>query len=143
MAQRVITYVQYTDDLTGENFGEQDGETVVYGIDGATYEIDLVASNAKAFRELLEPYLQVSRKTVDTRGRKLTAGGGAGTHGGTAQRGPDKKPRRSRTYMNQVREWGRANGFTVPAPGRGTGRVPEDVVAAFEKANPELAWQTP
>jgi len=141
MAQRVITYIQYTDDLTGENFGEQDGETVIYGLDGATFEIDLVESNAKAFRELLAPYLAVSRKTVDTRGRSLVAGGGKGTHSERAQRGPDKKPRRTRTYMNQVREWGRANGFEVPAPGRGTGRVPEDVVVAFEKANPELAWK--
>lgn len=141
MAQRVITYVQYTDDLTGETFAEGEGETLVYVLDGASYEIDLIEANAKAFRETLTPFLQVSRKTVDTRGRKLTAGGGAGTHGGTAQRGPDKKPRRSRTYMNQVREWGRSNGFDVPAPGRGTGRVPEDVVAAFETANPELAWK--
>jgi hypothetical protein len=76
MAQRVITYVQYTDDLTGETFTEGEGETLVYAFDGSTYEIDLVEANAKAFRMALAPFVAVSRKTVDTRGRKLTAGGG-------------------------------------------------------------------
>ena len=126
MAQRVITYVQYTDDLTGEEFGKQDGETVVYAIDGAHYEIDLVASNAKALRELLAPYLQVSRKTVDTRGRKLVKGGGQGTH-------PEKKRRRTKDEMARIRAWAKENGYPTGENTTTPNRVPFDTVQAYAR----------
>lgn len=120
MAQRVISYVVYTDDFTGEEFAEGDGETVAYAIDGASYEIDLTKDNAAAFRELVGPYLKASRKTSDTRGRQLAAGGGPGT-------------RRSKAEMQKIREWGRANGYTVPESGRG--RIPWGLTQAYDRAH--------
>lgn len=141
MAQRVITYVQYTDDLTNESFGEGEGETMTFTFDGETYEVDLSKSSAEHFRQVMEPFVLGGRKTVDKRGRALVVGGGPGTHPHTGQRGPDKKPRRTRTYMAGVREWARNNGYDVPAVARGTGRLPESIVEAFEQANPELAWK--
>jgi len=120
MAQRVVSYVVYTDDLTGEEFAEGDGETVAYGFDGATYEIDLTKDNAAAFRELIAPYQKVSRKTVDDRGRVLKAGGGPGT-------------RRNREEMAKIREWGRANGYDVPEGGKG--RLPWGMVQAYDRAH--------
>jgi len=137
MAQRVITYVQFTDDLTGEPFAEGEGETIAYVLDGATYEIDLTEANAKTFRESLAPYLEVSRKTVDTRGRHLTVGGGKGTHPERVNR----KPRRSQSYMDQVRKWAVENGYQNIPMTRGEGRMPDGVVASFEAANPALAWK--
>lgn len=135
MAQRVITYIEFTDDLTGESFAEGEGETLTYAIDGAQYEIDLTAKNAEAFREVVAPYLQASRKTVDTRGRSLVAGGGTGTH-------PEKKKgRRTKAYMEQVARWAVDQGYKDIPMKRGEGRFPEDVLRAYEAANPALAWK--
>lgn len=120
MAQRVVQYVVYTDDLTGEEFTEGDGETVAYAIDGASYEIDLSAENVKAFRDAMAAYIAASRKTADTRGRQLVAGGGPGT-------------RRSKAEMQKIREWGRANGYTVPESGRG--RIPWGLTQAYDRAH--------
>lgn len=120
MAQRVIQYVEYTDDLNGQTFAEGEGETVTYAIDGASYEIDLNHANAAEFRDLLGPYLKASRKTVDARGRDLKAGGGSST-------------RRSRAEMQKIRDWGRANGYDVPEDGKG--RLPWGMVQAYDRAH--------
>lgn len=132
MAQRVITYVQYTDDLTGETFAEGEGETLVYVLDGASYEIDLIEANAKAFRETLTPFLQVSRKTVDTRGRKLTAGGGRGTHAPKDPDGP-KKRRRTKAEMDRIRDWAREQGYPTGENTTTPKRVPYDTVQRYAR----------
>jgi hypothetical protein len=128
MAQRVITYVEFTDDLTGETFAEGDGETLVYAFDGATYEIDLTDANAKSFREAMSAYVEKSRKTVDTRGRKLTAGGGKGTH-------PErpKKRRRTKDEMVRIRAWAKENGYPTGENTTTPNRVPFDTVQAYAR----------
>lgn len=121
MAQRVITLVEYTDDLTGELLREGEGETLTYVWDGSTYEIDLGKQNAEHLRDLLAPYLAASRKLADTRGRSLAPAGGSVSGS-----------RRSRREMQDIREWGRANGYKVPEPGQG--RVPWGLTQAYDKA---------
>lgn len=121
MAQRVIQYVVYNDDLTGEEYHEGQGETLSYGLDGVTFEVDLSKENAGKLRELLAPYVAVSRKTVDTRGRRLTAAGGNVSGS-----------RRTKDEMAKIREWGRANGYVVPEPGKG--RVPWGMTQAYDRA---------
>lgn len=121
MAQRVITYVVYQDDLTGEEFAEGQGESLTYGIDGAVYEIDLTTANAKELREFLARYTVVSRKIIDQRGRPLAAVGGNVSGS-----------RRSRAEMQKIREWGRANGYDVPEPGKG--RIPWGLTQAYDRA---------
>lgn len=135
MAQKVISYVVYNDDLTGEEFAEGHGETLSYGLDGAVYEIDLTEANAKELREFLSRYTTVSRKIVGSRGRVLAAGQALAKGPGTGIRGPDKKPRRGRAEMAKIREWGKANGYTVPEPGQG--RVPEELTKAYDRAMTE------
>ena len=56
MAQRVV--VTLFDDIDG---GEA-SETVAFGLDGTSYEIDLNRANAEKLRETLEPYLRAGRK---------------------------------------------------------------------------------
>lgn len=121
MAQRVIQYVVYTDDLTGEEFSDGQGETLSYGLDGAVYEIDLTAANAKELREVLTRYTVVSRKLADTRGRALAAGGGSVSGS-----------RRGREEMARIRQWGRENGYQVPDHGKG--RIPWGLTQAYERA---------
>ncbi|OIV37310.1 hypothetical protein BIV57_11720 [Mangrovactinospora gilvigrisea] len=110
MAQKV----QYLliDDLDG---GEAN-ETVTFGLDGVSYEIDLSEANAAKLREALERFTTAGRKT----GGRLARGRGKG--GGAAIRGNDTA---------QIRSWAKENGYTVNARGRVSAQIRE----AYEKAH--------
>ena len=56
MAQRVV--VTLSDDIDG---GEA-AETVTFGLDGRSYEIDLTTDNAKSLRTELAPFVEAGRK---------------------------------------------------------------------------------
>ena len=45
-------------ELTGDLDGGRVAETVVFGLDGWSYTIDLSARNAKALRKVLAPYVE-------------------------------------------------------------------------------------
>ncbi len=106
MAQRV--HVVLEDDLDGSSADE----TVMFGLDGANYEVDLSAKNAAKLRESLAQYVAVGRR-AQTRGRRAGRGRAAGTN------------------ASEVREWARANGFEVSD----RGRVPAEVKTAYEAAH--------
>lgn len=105
MAQRVV--VTLHDDIDG---GEA-AETIAFGLDGKSYEIDLNQTNAEKLRKGLEPYLQAARKQ---------------SRSGKAFR---------RTAVNPdpaaVRAWARSHKMEVPA----RGRIPKKVYEAFTAAN--------
>lgn len=108
MAQKVSIIL--VDDIDGS----EATETISFGLDGASYEIDLNDANAAALREAFAAYVGHARK-VSTGRRSSTrrSSGGSGT---------DTKA---------VREWARANGHEVSD----RGRVPAEIVAAYEAAN--------
>jgi hypothetical protein len=106
VAQRVQIVLE--DDLDG---GKAD-ETVTFGLDGSTYEIDLSSANAKKLREALAPFVGGGRK-VSSRGRR---GVGRG--------------RRAASSAADIRAWARENGYEVSE----RGRVPAEVRAAYEAA---------
>lgn len=108
MAQRV--HIILTDDL--DNTVEAD-ETVTFGLDGTTYEIDLTAANAARLRDALAPFV--------AKGRPI-AGGRAKT---------TKRRRASANDATEIRAWARAKGLAV----NDRGRVPADIRAAFEAAH--------
>ena len=108
MAQRVN--IVLVDDLDGGNAEE----TVRFGLDGSSYEIDLSATHAKDLRTALEPFVAVARKSA-TRGPR------AGRQG-TPSRNND---------VAQIRQWARENGYTVSE----RGRIQADIVEAYRKAN--------
>lgn len=104
MAQRVV--VTLSDDIQG---GEAT-ETVNFGLDGRSYEIDLNAENAKKLRDELTPYVQAGRKRAKS--------------GKTFKRtSVDPDPR-------AVRAWAESNGLEVPA----RGRIPKKIYDAFNDA---------
>jgi hypothetical protein len=105
MAQRVV--VTLSDDLDG---GEAE-ETVVFGLDGKAYEIDLSATNADKLRNALTPYLAAGRRR--SRSGKI--------YQRTAI-APDPAA---------VRAWARSHGMEVPP----RGRIPKRVYEAFNSAN--------
>jgi hypothetical protein len=109
MAQKVqITFV---DDLDG---GEAQG-TVLFGLDGRSYEIDLSEANDTKLRELLDPFIKSGRRT----GRKA---------GSTASRSTSKGA--GDVDPQTVRAWAKENGVEVSD----RGRVAGSVVEAYKKA---------
>lgn len=107
MAQKI--QVLLVDDIDG---GEA-AETVTFGLDGVTYEIDLSAANAAKLRDDLATWTGHGRRTG---GRRATGRAAAATS--------------SRQDLNEVREWGRANGFKVSDRGRVSGELQD----AYDKA---------
>jgi hypothetical protein len=109
MARRVV--VRLTDDLSGAEIPAGRGETVIFSLDGQTFEIDLTARNANGLRRVLRPYMEAGRPS--TAARRHTV--------------------RSRVSANArtVKQWARANGYQV----HDRGRIPNAVMAAFDAAN--------
>lgn len=108
MAQKV--QVVLVDDLDG---GKAD-ETVSFALDGVTYEIDLSAENAGQLREAFASWVGHARRVggrTRSTGRRATSGG-----------------RTSSAQSSEIREWARANGFTVNE----RGRIPAEVKAAYD-----------
>lgn len=68
MAQRTITTL--VDDLDGTDLERGSGETILFGVDGRDYEIDLSDDNAQALRETLRPYVEAGRRVVRIRSRR-------------------------------------------------------------------------
>lgn len=110
MAQKVLTVL--TDDIDGKELKAGQGQTVSFGLDGKTYEIDLSNKNADKFRSLFAEYIEagrVSRPAATRSSAKRT------------QVGPSAQ---------EIRDWARSNGYEVPD----RGRIPATVREAFESA---------
>jgi len=110
MAQKVN--IVLVDDVDGS----EATETVSFGLDGTSYEIDLSDTNAGGLRNALAPYLGHARKVSG--GRR----GGRKAASSSTNLGPSPR---------LVRDWARSNGYEVSD----RGRVPADVIAAYEAAN--------
>ena len=110
MAQRVQVVLE--DDIDGGDASE----TVTFGLDGVTYEIDLNDRNAAALRDAVAPYVGAGRRVS---GRRST---GSGSGSGS---------RTSSSELAKIREWARANGHEVSD----RGRISQKVRDAYAKAN--------
>ncbi len=109
MAQRV--HIVLEDDIDGDTAEE----TVRFGLDGSTYEIDLSAKNAAKLRDALAPYVAAARRSSGGRGSRKSQRSRSG----------------SGTNPSDIRDWARANGYQVSD----RGRVPAEVKAAYDAAN--------
>ncbi|RIQ14409.1 Lsr2 family protein [Jiangella rhizosphaerae] len=112
MAQKV--FVQLVDDLDGKPIAQGKGETVSFGLVGTSYEIDLNDKNAAKLRGALSTYTAAARKV------SASASGARGS--GRARRSPEQ--------LKAIREWAFTNGHKISD----RGRIPKDVVAAYEAA---------
>ena len=115
MAQKVT--VTLVDDLDGGTAED----TVEFGIDGVSYEIDLSTGNAAKLRDSLADYVSHARKAG---GRRKAAGPvRRASSGGRASV--------DREQNAAIREWARKNGFNVSD----RGRIPAEVLDAYHKGN--------
>lgn len=115
MARRIVH--QLVDDLDGTVLEVGEGETVLFSLDGVAYEIDLTDDNAAALREALAPYLSAGRSISSAR---AVSSGSAG-----------KRRRPGQQDYSAIREWAKANGFSVSE----RGRVPASVIKAYDAAH--------
>ncbi len=113
MAQR--TQVLLIDDIDGSSADE----TVIFGLDGTAYEIDLSTPNAELLRKSLAEYVAHSRRP--TLGR------------GFARRRSAAKPVLAASKLDaaSVRSWARDNGYAV----NDRGRVAAEIVEAYRAAH--------
>lgn len=113
MAQKTV--IELTDDIDGSKADE----TVSFGVDGQSYEIDLNEKNASAMRDALAPYVASARK----------AGGGSGS---APRRSSGSRAPRSSSDLDAkaVRTWAEQNGIQVSPRGRLSSEVIEKYRAA-------------
>ena len=113
MAKQTIT--KLVDDLDGGVAHE----TIIFGLDGHRYEIDLSSKNAKKLRSELAAYVahgsRVTNRGTDGRGAR---GRGRSTGSGT-------------DVNRSIREWAQANGLDI-AP---RGRIRQEILDQYAQAN--------
>jgi DNA-nicking Smr family endonuclease len=111
MAQKVL--VEILDDIDGS----AGAQTIQFGLDGVSYEIDLADDNAAALRDELARFIDAARRVG---GRKVRVATGQST-----------APTASDRQRNQqIRAWANANGYEVSE----RGRLSSEVVSAYEQA---------
>lgn len=107
MAQKV--HIVLVDDLDGSDATE----TVSFGLDGTSYEIDLNDTNAAALRDTLSGYVGHARKVSSTTRKRRSA---------ATSTGPG---------ASEIRDWAKANGMKVSD----RGRVSAEVRQAYDAAH--------
>lgn len=113
MAQQTV--VRLVDDLDGTELKAGSGETVRFGLDGMSYEIDLGDKNANKLRELLRPYVDNGRRVARGRGRPALR----------------STSRATKDYDTAaVKAWARSKKIDVPA----RGRLPKALIEKYEAA---------
>lgn len=118
MAQKVT--VSLIDDLDGDKADE----TVEFGLDGKSYEIDLSSENASRLRDALAEFVAAARRP----GGRRRSGGGGGT---AAAAGSTRRASVDREQNQAIRDWARKRGMKVSD----RGRIPADVLDAYHQEN--------
>ncbi len=113
MAQKI--QVLLVDDMDGGVASE----TVSFGLDGGSYEIDLSVNNAAMLRAALADYIEHARRASKVRAVA------------PSQRSNRSPARADREQTQAIREWARKNGHKV----NDRGRVPASIVEAYNSAN--------
>jgi len=107
MAKTVSVVV--TDDLDGSS----GAETVAFGVDGLSYEIDLGKKNRDKLEKSLQPFMDAGRRTAQRRASKPARAGG------------------SRTDRAAVRAWAAGQGLKVSE----RGRISAEVMSKYDAAH--------
>lgn len=107
MAQKV--QVLLTCDMeSGDKPGD---ETITFGLDGSTYDIDLCTKHAKQLRDAVAPYIEAGRRQSGrSTGRRRSSGSS------------------DRERTQAIRAWARSKGIKVSE----RGRLSSDIVAKYE-----------
>ena len=111
MARKV--QVQLVDDIDGN----QADETMKFGLDGTSYEIDLSAQHAEKLRASLAKFILASRR-ITARPAFVA----------TARRGAGAPARIDRAQNQAIRDWAKSKGIEVSH----RGRIPAHLVEKYQ-----------
>lgn len=125
MARRIVH--QLIDDLDGTVLEIGSGETVLFSLDGAAYEIDVTDENAAALRDALAPFIAAARSVSARSASSPHRTGGSAS----ASAGARKQKRTGQRDYTPVRAWAASNGYTLSE----RGRVPAAVLEAYDAAH--------
>lgn len=96
-------------------------QTIQFGWDGVSYEIDLSAANADSFTQAMAPYVAAARRASPHRRAPR----------GATRRGSSPAHReRPATDLAAIRDWAGRNGYRVSS----RGRIPTAVLDAYQAA---------
>ncbi|GAA4782260.1 histone-like nucleoid-structuring protein Lsr2 [Microbacterium gilvum] len=115
MARKIIH--QLVDDLDDTLLEPGEGETVLFSLDGKSYEIDLKNENAAELRAALETYISAARRVGSTQ----TA----------SNSGRSPRRRSGQTDFGPIRAWAKENGYAVSE----RGRIPATILEAYDAAH--------
>jgi len=111
MARKETVTYTYTDDLTGEEFSEDEITTVEFGYNGKNYLIDLGPENATKLDEFLVPYIKKAMRYNAKSSSRST---------------PDKRERPG------ILQWAKAEKLVKESH---RGRLPNSVIEAYDAAH--------
>jgi hypothetical protein len=114
MAQKTVVTVVCDLPHDGEIEGN---ETVSFGFDGASYEIDVCSEHAKDLQDTFGPYAE--------HGRRISAAGAGTRRRGLGRSGP------GRERSSEIRAWARQCGHKVSE----RGRIPASIIQEYEAAH--------
>ena len=110
MAQ--LFQMRYIDDIDGSELGDK-ANTLPFAFEGKEYSIDLSDENADTFRQIMSTYIEAGHRVTGNKAKTA------------------RKAKTSPGDTKAVREWARAQGYTVSD----RGRIPADVMDAYAAAN--------
>lgn len=114
MARKVN--VTLVDDIDGS----EAVETVLFSIDGSSYEIDLSAQNSAELRDALAKFVGHARRAAKT--QRVAARPAASVRTSASV---------DREQIQAIRVWARSNGHTVSD----RGRIPANIVDAYNASH--------
>ncbi|MFG1646343.1 Lsr2 family protein [Amycolatopsis sp. NPDC049252] len=109
-----------TIEISDDTDGSRADQTVPFGLDGVSYEIDLSNANANTLRAALTPFVSAARRTG---GRRIKVAVGQTTDDTKSE----PRPIDEYTAAHDIRSWARDRGYEVSS----RGRIPESIVAAY------------
>ncbi len=99
-------------------------ETVLFGLDGASYEVDACDEHGEQLRDAFAPFVGAARRA----GRAPSSGGRRAARTSSA---PSRPATGRNPETQKMREWGAKNGFTVS----GRGRLSRELQDAYTAAH--------
>jgi Lsr2 len=98
--------------------GTQADETLSFGLDGVSYEIDLSAKHADRLRTDLEKFLHAARRMGRNQAASLPV----------RSRRPGQPAKADRAQNQAIREWAKRKGIELSD----RGRIPRNIIEQFE-----------
>lgn len=109
-----------TIEISDDTDGSRADQTIPFGLDGVTYEIDLSSANANTLRTALAPFVSAARRTG---GRRIKVAVGQATE--TTKSQPQATGEYTPTH--DIRSWARDHGYEVSD----RGRISTSIIDAF------------